>query len=61
MPEPLRNITNIMAAKEDLIYKALGVSVNRQHRLCQPVDTRFLEELNRRKTKEYGGSGTDLV
>lgn len=26
----LRNITNIMAAKEDLIYKALGVSVDRQ-------------------------------
>ena len=47
----LRNITNIMAAKEDLIYKALGVSVDRQHRWCQPVDTRFLEELNRRKPK----------
>ena len=28
----LRNLTNIMAAKEDLIYKALGVSVERQHR-----------------------------
>ena len=40
-----------MAAKEDLIYKALGVSVDRQHRWCQPVDTRFLEELNRRKPK----------
>ena len=47
----LRNITNIMAAKEDLIHKALGVSVDRQHRWCQPVDTRFLEELNRRKPK----------
>lgn len=47
----LRNITNIMAAKEDLIYKALGVSVARQHRWCQPVEQRFLEELNSRRPK----------
>lgn len=45
----LRNLTNIMAAKEDLIYKALGVSVERQHRWCRPVEERFLEELNRRR------------
>lgn len=45
----LRNITNIMAAKEELIYKALNVSVDRQHRWCRPVDQRFLEELNRRR------------
>lgn len=32
----LRNITNIMAAKEDLIYKALQVSVARQNRWCKP-------------------------
>lgn len=47
----LRNITNIMAAKEDLIYKALQVSVARQHRWCKPVDNQFLEELNRRKPR----------
>ena len=47
----LRNITNIMASKEDLIYKALGVSVERQHRWCQPVDQRFLEELNDRRPR----------
>ena len=47
----LRNITNIMAAKEDLIYKALQVSVARQHRWCKPVDNRFLEELNSRKPR----------
>ena len=33
----LRNITNIMAAKEDLIYKALGVSVDRQHRPVKKI------------------------
>lgn len=47
----LRNITNIMAAKEDMIYKALQVTVDRQHRWCKPVDNRFLEELNRRRPK----------
>lgn len=47
----LRNITNIMASKEDLIYKALQVTVARQHRWCKPVEARFLEELNRRKPK----------
>nr|WP_308627836.1 amidoligase family protein [uncultured Eisenbergiella sp.] len=47
----LRNITNIMASKEDLIYKALGVSVSRQHRWCQPVEHRFLEELNSRRPR----------
>ncbi len=59
----LRNITNIMAAKEDLIYKALQVSVARQHRWCQPVEQRFLDDLNSRKPKSmedveriwYGG------
>lgn len=45
----LRNITNIMASKEDLIYKALGVSVARQHRWCQPVEQRFLEQLNNQR------------
>ena len=47
----LRNITNIMAAKEDLIYKALKVNVARQHRYCRPVEKRFLEELNAKKPK----------
>ncbi|WP_455437628.1 amidoligase family protein [Hungatella hathewayi] len=49
--QTLRNITNIMAAKEDLIYKALGVSVERQNRWCKPVDQKFLEELNRQRPK----------
>jgi len=45
----LRNITNIMAAKEDLIYKALQVDVARERRFCQKTDMRFLEDLNRQK------------
>ena len=45
----LRNITNIMASKEDIIYKALQVNVARENRYCRKVEPRFLEELNRRK------------
>lgn len=61
--QKLRNLTNIMASKEDLIYKALQVSVSREHEYCQKVDDRFLEELNRRRPRSldevkriwYGG------
>lgn len=45
----LRNITNIMASKEDMIYRALQVSVAREHSYCQKVKQSFLEELNRHK------------
>lgn len=47
----LRNITNIMASKENLIYKALQVNVSREHSYCKKVDERFLEELNRKKPR----------
>lgn len=47
----LRNITNIMASKEDLVYKALQVDVGRELRFCKKVDYGFLEELNSRKPK----------
>ena len=47
----LRNLTNIMRAKEDLIYKALKVNPAREHTYCRKVDESFLEELNRKKPK----------
>lgn len=47
----LRNITNIMYCKEDLIYKALQVDVEREHRYCKKVEESFLQELNRKKPK----------
>ncbi len=49
-PKTLRNIVNIMAAKEELLYKALQVDVVRE-RYCKKADTRFLDELNHRKPK----------
>ena len=51
----LRNITNIMASKEDLIYKALQVSVSREHSYCQKVEQRFLEGLHRKQPKTLNG------
>jgi len=45
----LRNITNIMASKEDLIYKAMQVEVARERQYCKKVEQSFLEELNRKK------------
>lgn len=43
----LRNIVNIIASKEDLLYKALDVDVAREN-YCQKADTRFLDELNQK-------------
>ncbi len=47
----LRNLTNIMYSKEDLIYKALQVDVAREYRYCKKTEQRFLDELNRRKPR----------
>ncbi len=60
----LRNITNIMASKEDLIYKALQVEVARERQYCRKVEQSFLDEINRKKPKTldevsriwYGGA-----
>lgn len=49
----LRNLVNIVAAKEDLLYKALRVPIRREH-YCQKMNTAFLERLNliRPRTRE---------
>ena len=51
----LRNLVNIVAAKEDMIYKALQVESRREQRYCKKVDADFLERLNREKptSKEH--------
>ena len=48
-PKTLRNLVNIVNAKEDLLTQALQILPERRERFCRPVDTRFLEQLNRRK------------
>lgn len=45
----LRNLVNIVAAKEDMIYKALQVESRREQRYCKKIDNDFLERLNREK------------
>lgn len=45
----LRNLTNIMASKEDILFKALGVSGSRANRWCKKVESEFVETMNRKK------------
>ncbi|MBZ2174395.1 amidoligase family protein [Schnuerera sp. xch1] len=51
----LRNLVNIIAAKEDMIYKALKVDSERERRYCRKIDKDFLEELNKKKPKTISG------
>lgn len=60
----LRNLCNIMVAKEDLLYKALVVEVERSKRFAKKVNLDFIDNINRRKPKTlqdvsrlwYGGN-----
>lgn len=47
----LRNLVNIIASKEDMVYRALQVDSQRERRYCKKIDTEFLESLNRKKPK----------
>lgn len=46
----MKNLINIMASKEDLIYKALRVQVEREY-YCEKADPRFIDEINRVKPR----------
>ena len=45
----LRNLVNIVAAKEDMVYRALQVNQDRESTYCKKIDPDFLEKLNRQK------------
>ncbi|NLK37784.1 MAG: virulence associated protein [Epulopiscium sp.] len=47
----LRNLVNIVASKEDIVYKALQVEYRRERRYCKKIDQDFLQRLNREKPK----------
>lgn len=59
----LRNLCNIMYSKEDILYRALQVTVDREHRYCQKTEDSFINELDRRRPRSleqleriwYGG------
>jgi len=47
----LRNLVNIVSAKENIIYKALQVDSERERRYCKKIDVDFLQKLNSHKPK----------
>lgn len=49
-PETLKNLVNLMAQKEDILYKALKVDSQRIT-YCQKVNEHLLEMINRKKPK----------
>ena len=60
-PKTLRNLVNLVNAKEDLLTQALQISPERRDRWCRPVDPDFLTTLNRRKpttSEEFARIGT---
>ena len=48
-PKTLRNLVNIVNAKEDLLTQALQIFPERRCRWCMPVDQEFLRLLNRHR------------
>lgn len=57
-PKTLRNLVNLMASKDDLIYKALEVDPARVARFCQKVDARLIDDINRTKPQTMEGLKT---
>lgn len=53
-PQTLKNLANIVASKEDLIYDALAVGFNRST-YCRKADEDFITELNRKKPTSMTG------
>lgn len=50
-PKTLRNLVNLMASKEDMIYHALQIDPIREGRYCQKTDETFLRELNKKQPR----------
>lgn len=51
----LRNLVNIMASKENMIYRALQINPSRESRYCRKTNTTFLKDLNRKKPDTLDG------
>lgn len=50
-PKTLRNLVNLVASKEDMIYHALQIDALREARYCQKTDETFLWELNKKQPR----------
>ena len=51
----LRNLVNIMASKEEMIYRALQINPSRESRYCRKTNSTFLKDLNRKKPDTLDG------
>ncbi len=51
----LRNLVNIIASKEDLIYKALEVDTAREMKYCKKVNNVILDRINKTKPEYMEG------
>lgn len=49
-PATLRNLVNLMAQKEDILYKALRVDIRRMQ-YCNKVNTKLIQVINQKKPK----------
>lgn len=49
-PQTLRNLVNIVASKEDILYKALKID-ERRMRWCKKTNENLIKTINRRKPK----------
>ncbi len=50
MPQTLRNMVNIIASKEEILYKALRIDPARLY-YCKKVNERLIETINKKKPK----------
>ena len=50
-PNTLKNLVNLMASKEELIYKSLGIQQARADRWCKKIDERLITNLAQKKPK----------
>lgn len=48
-PQTIRNLTNIMAAHEDLLVDAITIDRGRMSQYCRTVDAQFLDQINKKK------------
>ena len=48
-PKTLRNLVNIIASKQDMIYRALDIAPNRAERYCKKLEGTLIDEINRQK------------
>jgi len=51
-PQSIKNFVNIIASKNDLLYKSLQIKAERQ-RYCKKMDENLIAQMNRRKPRTF--------